>query len=537
MSEEKNNMMTRRKFLEGSALVTSGVVLGPLLSACARPTPTDTPGASPTSQEPAATTTGSVPSGGHLKVGIIGFPATWDVALGVNQAFRLGKNVMDPLVFISEQISPVPGLATNWESPDGGTTWEFQLREATWHDGKPFTSEDVKAHYDRLLDPDTGSAGATVFEMVESIDAPDSHFVRFHLKSVDVEFPIRTGQYLGPIQAAHIDPAAYGNEAMVGTGPFKWDDFVPGESIHLVKNPDYWMEDLPLLDRLTFINFEDETARINALQSGAIDIAPGIPKELIDVAERQADIILSESIPAAMVVAALRADQPPGNDPRVVEALKISLDREALVQTALGGHGMPTPDNPIPPGSPSYVDVGIPTRDVDRARSLLEEAGYEDGLDLELLVGVGLSGGVKDLALGIQDMAGQAGFNISVVMVPTNVYIDRWLTKTFGLTDWSPRPTLDAQFRVSYTCGAPWNETHWCDEEFDRMLDEARATADPDKRAELQAELQRYFAEYATAVIPYHFPLIAAHRTKVQNVQEHPMLGYTDFRSVAVGAG
>jgi peptide/nickel transport system substrate-binding protein len=525
--------LTRGQFVRraGGILFVTGA--GSVLAACggdddegagAQQTGT---GAAPAATEEAVTT------GGDLKVGIVGFPVAWDSAFATQTALYLLKNVLDPLVRLGEDLSAQPALATTWESPDGGKTWEFELVETTWHDGKPFSSADVKAHFERILDPETGSPGQQVYEIVESIDATEPTRVRFNLKSVDAEFPLLLGLYQGNIQPAHGDPTKFGTEPMVGTGPFKWGQVVPAQSLELVRNEDYFAEGEPVLDSLTFVSFEDHSARLNALTSKEIDVAPDLPKDLVKELEGNEDVPVSESIPGTMHTVYLRADQEPGNDPRVVKAFKMSVDREGLVEAALRGYGTATGDNPIPPGSPAYVEVPMPARDVEGARALLAEAGFADGVDLELFVPGGTPG-AQELALGVQSMAGEAGFRIKINTIPADVfYADYWLKQNFGITDWGPRPTLDAQFRIAYTCEGVWNESHWCDESFDQLLDEARTTADDAQRAELQKQIQEYFAENGNTLIPYHFPIIAGHLSSVQNLQEHPILLYTDFRRVS----
>ncbi len=541
MSEKRESRpIGRRSFLKRSAVLVTGLSITSLIEACAGNTPAP---AGPTSSSSSSLPATQVPptvaasSRKDLRVGIVGFPVAWDSAFATGFALGLTKAVLDPLVFIAEDLSATPGLAKSWKTPDGGKTWEFDLVETTWHDGKPFTSQDVKTHYERLLNPATGSPGASVFDFVQAIEAPDPRLVRFKLKGIDMDFPILTGQYQGSIQAAHVDPTTFGKKDMVGTGPFKWDKVVPGESIRLVKNPNYFMKGSPAVESLTFVVFEDERARVNALVSGAIDVAPGLPPDIVQEIKGRNELGISQSIPGSMLTVAMRTDQAPGKDRRVIQALRLAIDREALAQAAFRGFATTTGDTPVAPGSPFYVDIPYPKRDVAAAKALLKEAGYPDGLEVELWVGVGNPGHV-DLAVGIQSMARDAGFKVKLVMLPRDImYSQYWPNLNFGVTTWSVRPTADAQLRVTYTCTAKWNESKWCDSKFDAMLDEARGATDPGKRKELYTNLQKYLAENGNTIIPFHFPIFAGYSKSVQNLREHPMAYYTDYRKVSLGAG
>ena len=140
--------------------------------------------------------------GGRIKVGLVGYPVTFDIAFGVQNGILMNKNTMDCLVTITETMKGAPQFATTWSSPDGGKTWVFNLRKnVTWQDGVPFTSNDVKVHFLRLINPKTGSGGATAFFGISTISTPNAHTVVFHLEGPERGVPGRDGsvprQYSG----------------------------------------------------------------------------------------------------------------------------------------------------------------------------------------------------------------------------------------------------------------------------------------------------------------------------------------------------
>jgi peptide/nickel transport system substrate-binding protein len=471
---------------------------------------------------------------GTLRVGIVGFPVAWDSAFATNTATYLTRNVLDPLVQLTERLAPKPGLAVSWQSRNGGRIWDFALRpNARWHDGVPFTSRDVVAHFRRILDPKTGSSGKQVYQAVRSVEAQGRGGVRFVLTGPDAEFPLLLGLYQGNIQAAHLDPKTLGKKSMIGTGPFRWGSIVPGQSITLVANDHYFVKGQPGVSKLQFVSFNDEQARKNALLGGAIDVAPDISGDLASQIRTKAGYRLTESLPGGHTAVYLRGDQAPGNDPRVMQALRMTVDRPALVQVALNGYGVATGDNPVVPGSPQYVSVPIPKRDIKAARSLLTAAGFgSSGPELTCYVPGGRPGDGQ-LALGIQSMAGEAGIKVSISTIPADAFFATyWLKQTFGVDTWGARPTVDAQFRIAYTCSGAWNESHWCDAKFDAMLNQARVEPSATRRTLLYRKLQDYFASHSNVLIPYHFPTLSAHSNAVHNFRETPIVLYTDFRGV-----
>ncbi len=519
----QRDQSTRRQFLgktlQGALVLAASSSIPGLLEAC-----------SSSSSSP-----GGTPHGGTLRVGINGFPESWDSAFAANTATYLTRNVLDPLVQLSSKLEPQPALASSWHSSNGGSTWEFSLvTNAVWHDGKPFTSNDVVTHFQRILNPATGSSAQQVYGAVQTVEAVGDHGVRFTLKAPDGVFPSILGLYQGNIQAAHLDPATLGKNSMIGTGPFKWGTVVPGQSLTLVRNDKYFAQGQPGLDALEFVSFSDDQTRLNALTSGAIDVAPDIPGTVAKQIQQQPGFGLTQSLAGGHTAVYLRADQRPGNDPRIMQALKMSVDRGGLVQAALSGFGTPTGDNPVIPGAPGYVAVPIPQRDVNGAKALLAAAGYANGgPTLECVVPGGRPGN-GELALGIQSMAGEAGFKISITTIPGDTFFSQyWLKQTFGVDEWGSRPTIDAQFRIAYTCSGAWNESHWCDNSFDTMLDQAHVETDPTRRNTLYGQLQQYFATHANVLIPYHFPTLSAHANSVHNFEETPIILYTDFRGVS----
>ena len=238
------------------------------------------------------------------------------------------------------------------------------------------------------------------------------------------------------------------------------------------------------------------------------------------------------SLAGAMHTIYMRSDQPPFNDNRVRRAVKLTLDRNALLQAVRLGVGEVSNDNPLPSGNPWFTDTGMMERDIDEAKRLLEEAGYADGLKEDLFVPGG-NDGLLDLAVGIQGMARPAGFQFNIVVIPSDVFWGQnWLKENFGVDSWSMRGTADEQIRIAYYCGAAWNESHTCLPEMDAALDKAAASTDPAERKAHYATVQQIFSDEGGSAIPYHFSKVGAYTTALKGYKVHPMGLWDDPRVI-----
>jgi peptide/nickel transport system substrate-binding protein len=220
----------------------------------------------------------------------------------------------------------------------------------------------------------------------------------------------------------------------------------------------------------------------------------------------------------------MQVDTPPFNDDLVRRAFKLIGDRVAMTQIAWPEFpARPEDDNPVIPPSPFRIDTSIWRQDLQQARRLIEEAGHGAGLEVTLWAISDLPG-VVDFSLAFAGWAKEIGVTINVEPIKADIYYaEKWLQVPFGTVSWSPRTTVDEQLRVAYTTGAKWNETHFSDTELDRLLDEALAETDRSRRAALYADIQRRLITDGGQIIPYHYPIAAAHAANVRGFRVHPL--------------
>jgi peptide/nickel transport system substrate-binding protein len=240
-------------------------------------------------------------------------------------------------------------------------------------------------------------------------------------------------------------------------------------------------------------------------------------------------VVTSEVITGSHQPIVMDVTQAPFDDPRVREALKLVVDREGLVAVVLQGHGDSAADQVVPPSDPMYGEVAIPAPDLERARELLAEAGYADGLNLELHTTPGRAG-MLETALTFKDMAAGAGVNVEVVSHPVDAYwADFWKKTPFFVSNWIGRPTAEMMLSQLYLCDASGTEGKWCNPDFDALIMEARATLDPDARREILTQAQQLLSDDGPVIVPYFRSYISGASPRLQGFVPHP-LRFLDLR-------
>ena len=477
--------LTRRDALRGA--VAGGVLLaaGGVLAACGSEE-VDVP----TSDFGASSLEG-VRNGGTLRVGVAGggaddsidahIPAT---VPDISRVFQLyeplaGRDINSEFeLVLAESIEPEKG---------GAQTWTIRLRPGiTFHNGKPVTADDVLFSLQRIIDPKDPKTGAASINYID-LDRSrklDKRTVRIELKFPNVGFPDDVGQYFNAIVPTDYDP-----EKPVGTGPFRYQSFVPGERSVFVRNPDYWRDGLPRVDEVVIIDFPDDTPRLNALLSGQVDAITNLPPgQIAQVkANDQFEVLISET--GGWQPFTMRVDKAPFDDVKVRQAMRLLVDREQMISQVLSGQGRVANDL-YSPYDPAYND-DLPQRrqDLDQAKSLLRQAGQSD-LRVELITSPVFQG-IVEAAQVIAEQAKGAGVTINVRKVDTGTfYGDNYLQWTFAQDFWATRTYL-SQVAQGSLPDSPYNETHWEDPEFLDLIAQARAELDDAKRVDLLKAAQR----------------------------------------------
>ncbi|MDZ4132946.1 MAG: ABC transporter substrate-binding protein, partial [Dethiobacteria bacterium] len=422
----------------------------------------------------------------------------------------IGKQWGDFLVYVDEQNVPDPtrSVAESWEADEEARLWTFYLRQnIVFHDGKEMTANDVKFTFDRLRDPAVGAATVGLYENIADITTPDDYTVVFELTNSNPDFLYDLFDYHAVIvDADNADFASNWN----GTGPFMIKDYFPEDRIVLERNPNYWMTDadgypLPYLDGIEIIFLADSSAQIEALRGNQIDYLIYLPTEFISTLEADPAIQVLQAPSNTSYVLRMRSDEGPASDVRVRQALKLGTDRAAILDGAFDGLGTTGRDTPIGPAyGDFYLDVTELVRDVEKAKALLAEAGFGDGLDI--VITTQESSPVPAIATIWKEQMAEIGVNVEIQLVPSDVYYgseNMWLEVPFGITDWGARPNPQPYLDLAYVTGAQWNESHWSDAELDELAALAAKEMDREERIRLYHRIQEIFIERGPIIIPF----------------------------------
>lgn len=470
--------------------------------------------------------------GGTLRVGFSGSANSFDPHHQVQlDSIWINSMMYSRLVRIDNDMQLQPDMATEWEASDDGLEWTFQLREGVmFHNGRECTAEDWVYSINRLRDPDEQTPFIQDIEMIEDVEAVSDTELIIHLNSVYADLPILCGMYwLRVVPEEAVETIA---SEPVGTGPYRLQSHSPDERTVLERFEDYALVDQEaFLDEIHYIKIEEETTRLTGLTGDTIDFVNEVSPASLPMVEGADNMVIEEIVTGSYQPLCMDVREAPFDDVRVRQALKLVLDRSEYLQATMQGLGTEGNDQPIPPVDPMYADLPIPERDIEGAQALLAEAGYEDGLEIELHYTAGRVG-LQESALTMQEMAQAAGVTIELVNHPNDSYWSEvWMNRSFYLSNWTPRPMADQALSVAYLSDASWNEAFWSNEEFDEIVREARSVLDEDERADLYARAQEILAEDGGVIIPYFMSVTGAWNDHVHGYAMHP-LRWVEFHNV-----
>jgi peptide/nickel transport system substrate-binding protein len=432
------------------------------------------------------------------------------------------RQLYNTLTGTGPDLVPRPELAERWEADESGQRWKFFLRkDVQFHDGRPLRAADAVYSLRRLLDPAVASPYRSLVAPVvdaDAISADGDSTVLINLKAPYADLPSLLANYnvgIVPENFTAFDHA-------VGTGPFKLKEFKPGISTTLVRNENYWKKGLPYLDGLELRVVADPVARVNGLLSGELDMVEALDAKSVDLVNNSPNAAAFRSPSGYHVPIVMEIDQPPFDKPEVRAALKLLIDRERVLKLVYNGLGQVGNDQPIAPVYPFYCsDLPQRQRDVAKAKELLAKAGASD-LSVELHCSDAVPGGVA-LATLYSQMAAEGGVTVKVIRDPSDGYWKSiWLKVPFSVSGWNMRATADIMLSLVYESGATWNETHWKNPEFDKLLADGRQTLDAAKRKDIYCQAQRLISDDGGVIVPVFIDLLDGVSKKIQGLVPYP---------------
>ncbi|MEU3724511.1 ABC transporter substrate-binding protein [Streptomyces sp. NPDC031705] len=396
------------------------------------------------------------------------------------------KALYDKLADFGSDLAPVPRLAERWEPNAALDTWTITLRKASFHDGRPVTARDVLYSYRRIADPKGTFRAKASLEPIDlhASRAVDAATVEFRLKRPYAEFPNVLAAF-----GAHIVPEGTTSfDRPVGSGPFTFGSFTPGTSLLVKRNDAYW-EGAPPLDRVEFLVASEESARVTALLGGQVQYAHELSPVTARTHEGKGRIEVIRLPGSSMQGFVMKTDRPPFDDKRVRQAFFLIADRRELVDGALSGAG--EIGNDLFGKGYRYYASGLPqrTRDLDRARALLKEAGAEH-LRVTLDTAPAATGFIE--AAGIfKEQAAKAGVTVEVKVGNKDTYWKDILDNGTFASYRSGSMPIESHVSQRLLSGSTTNATKWRHKDFDDLYQQAQSTRDEQERAALYERMQR----------------------------------------------
>ncbi len=478
----KEGTISRREFLQRSALIGATVAVpGAMMSGAAW---------------------AERKRGGVLRLGMGGGSTTDTIDPGTHTdsvGITIERNMRSYLTEVSPSGELIGEVATSWESKPGATDWTFELRnDVEFHDGQKLTANDIIYSINHHIREGSTSAVAGQMGKISEMKADGDHVLHITLSEGNADFPWLISDY-----HVSIFPENGGWETGVGSGPYSLVNYEPGVRAELKRNDNYFKEGRPYFDGVEVTVIADAAARDNALKTGQVDATNRVSQRTAHLLDKAPGVSVHKVVGTKQYTVPMLTNVPPFDNVKVRQALRLAVDREALLKTVLGGHGEVGNDLPIGRRQEFY-NTELPQReyDPDQAAFLLKEAGMS-GLSVELSAADAAFDGAIDAAVLYAEHAKAAGININVIRESNDGYWSNvWQQKPWCMCYWSGRPTQDWMWTIAYESGGAWNDNNWENATFQSLLKQARVEVDQAKRKDMYWEMQRLHWEEGGTVIP-----------------------------------
>ncbi|MCC7273039.1 MAG: hypothetical protein IT561_10235 [Alphaproteobacteria bacterium] len=452
-----------------------------------------------------------------LNVGVSVFTGTLSPSGGGYTTLSLVLLTSDGLVRRNADDTLGPGLAERWETVSP-TQWRFHLRKGVkFHDGTEMTSADVKYTLDYVLDPKTVYVRKTRIGGIARVEAIDPYTVEIHTKQ---PYPV----LLRGLSEIPIEPRLYRERVgmdgyakkPIGTGPFKYVNLVPGDSYELEANKDYW-DGAPKFDRLVVRQIPEGATRVAALVSGEVQIIEEVPVDLIPSVQRRRDVEIVSVPSSVSMVLTLNQLEPPLNNPKLREALDVAIDRELINKQMLDGRGEILQGQLVTKGTFGF-NPNLKPRAFDpaRARQLLAEAGYPNGIDLTMLTQSGRYLSDTDIANAVAGMWQNVGVRTTINTLEGAVWtrLDRTKElKPINMIGWFS--VGDADFNTVWYTQAS-NRAYWKNDEFEKLFVAARSTIDPQERLRHYGRMMEIMHDEIPSIFLFGLPRVYGKSKRVK---------------------
>jgi peptide/nickel transport system substrate-binding protein len=495
----------RRQFLRGVAGAGVAAGAGGLLAACS---------SSGTKSKTQAAKSVAQKRGGNLSLGMSGGSTfdTIDPNGGVTYLdFTRCNSLYNPLVFYNNNAEIEMVLAKSITPRNNNfAEWVIELKPGiTFHDGKPLTADDVVFTINRIISGKLSGSVAFGDIDVKNVKKLDTH-------TVLVPFHSPFGSFVEQLSAffvfLYIAPVGFNVKKPVGTGPFVYKSFTAGERSVFTRNPHYWKPGLPYADQLTVIDFPDNASMQNALITGVIQGAGDLDAPQLASLANTKGIHAVAAKAGGIIPFTMRLDQSPFSDVRVRQAMRLLVDRQQLIDSALDGYGVVASDV-FSLYDPDFDHSLVRQADIPQAKSLLKAAGHDD-LSVTLTTSP-IATGTVAMATVLVEQAKAAGVNMRLNQVDAGTFFGKnYLSWTFS-QDYYPYSPYLAQVAYSMLPSSPFNETKHFVPGYTKLYNQANATHSASVRKEIQYEMQKMDFDQGTYIIPAFIDSLDAYSDKI----------------------
>jgi peptide/nickel transport system substrate-binding protein len=500
-------------------VIVIALLLAALVGGCAGAgsTAQPTPAAQPTTvvqptQAPAQPTPVKTAVPQTLTIGQGAIPISGDPAFDTNAlAMAVYRYVFDTLA-TSEKGKLTPSLAESWKAVDD-TTWEFQLRKGVkFHNGEDFNADAVKFSIDRVLNPDNKSPWRSRIIDISEVQVVADYTVRIKTKS-----PI--GTLVSSLLTIFIVPPKYFKEvgpdkfaaAPVGTGPFKFVSFDKLTNFTVQAADNSW-RGKPTLSQVTWKKIPEDSTRIAALEAGELDAASDLPPEIVDELKSKNITVISVPIAQSNVINLRSTINSPLKDKLVRQAINYAVDKETILKTVMGGHGRVLDGQLVGPDSFGYcADLKAYPYDPSKAKELLQQAGYPNGITLSMAGSIGRYPKDKEVAQAVVGQLVDVGIKVNLEYVENVVFSQKSADGTLGpdmyIYGWQYMPALDISeptpfFRSTETRNLLKSS------EYDKLYGTMVSSLDSTAREKAACDLATWFRDYAPVLFLWQFSSI-----------------------------
>jgi len=373
----------------------------------------------------------------------------------------------------------------------------------------------------RHKNPATASKAKVLADPIDEVIASGPNEVTIRLNAPNADLPVVLGTYHFHI----VKDGTTDFNAGIGTGPYKVKEFRPGIRSIGVRNENYWKPNRPYVDEIEYVGIGEETARINGLLSGELDLIGSVNPRSIDRILATGKHAIFETKAGLYTNLIVRQDTAPGNNPDFVLAMKHLFNREQMVKSILIGRGAVANDQPIDPSNRFYFK-GLKQRpyDPEKAKFYFNKSGI-GSTSIPVVVSPAAINSVE-MALVLQHAAKQVGINLDVRRMPADGYWSQhWMKHPVGFGHIYPRPSADIMLTNFFKSDAPFNEAGWKNQKFDQLLVAARGETDTAKRAQMYADMQVMIHEHGGLGIPFFMSAIDGHSKRLKGLSAIPLSG------------